>query len=392
MSKNSIAPIMPTYNRFDVGFERGEGMYIYDTEGKEYLDFISGIAVSALGHNHPHLVSALTEQAGKLWHTSNMYRIPEQERLAERLVGACSADAVFFTNSGVEAIECCIKAARKYMNDAGHPERYRVITFKNAFHGRSMATIAAAKKEALTKGFGPMPEGFDQVPFLDIEAARAAITDETAAFLIEPVQGEGGIRPASAEDLQALRALADEFGLLLIVDEIQCGMGRTGKLFAYEWAGIEPDLIGAAKGIGGGFPLGACLAKGSVAKAMHVGTHGSTYGGNPLASAVGNAILDVMLADGFFDHVVEMGDYLMAALNPLRDKHPEKIVEVRGKGLMLGIEMTDPVRPLQEKLLSLGMLSGAAGPNVLRLLPPLVVEPKHIDAAVKVLDDALSDD
>ena len=390
MNTNSVPALMPCYNRFDVAFVRGEGSYLYDDSGKEYLDFIAGIAVVGLGHCHPHLVSALQEQAGKLWHTSNIYKIPEQDRLAERLVDNSFADSVFFTNSGLESIECALKLARRYHSQTGHPERYRTITYKNAFHGRSLATIAAAGKEKLIEGFGPMLEGFDHVPFLDIEATRAAITDETAAIMIEVVQGEGGIQPANLEKLKELRKLADEFGVLLITDEIQCGMGRTGKLFAFEWAEIEPDIAASAKGIGGGFPLGACLAKAHVARHLTVGSHGTTYGGNPLAMAVGNAVLDIILEDGFMENVQSKSDKLRSGLLGLKKKYPDLIKDVRGMGLMIGIEMRDPIRPMQEHLLTKGFLAGAAGTHILRLLPPMTISNEEIEKATAFLDEAFA--
>lgn len=382
--------LMPTYARLDVAFDHGKGTSLFDAKGKEYLDFITGIAVNGLGHAHPHLVKTLTDQASKLWHVSNMYTIPDQERLATRLTGASTMDTVFFTNSGVEAMECALKLARKYQSDQGKEKRYRIITFKNAFHGRSLATIAAAKKEMLTKGFGPMLQGFDQVPFFDLDAVRSAIGPETAGILIEPVQGEGGIFPVKAEDMQALREVADEHGLVLILDEIQCGMGRTGKMFAHEWSDIVPDIVASAKGIGGGFPLGACLATAKVGASLSAGSHGTTYGGNPLAMAVGNAVLDVMLEDGFFDHVIEMSKYLMDGLNTLKDKHPTKIVDVRGMGLMIGIELSGPNRPLQLDLIERGLLVGGAGVNVMRLLPALIVSIRDIDKALSVLDECLT--
>ncbi len=386
---NRMSAIMPTYNRMDVAFERGEGVYLFDDQGKRHLDFLAGIAVNALGHCHPHLVETLQKQAATLWHTSNIYRIPHQERLAERLVDASFADSIFFTNSGVEAVECAMKLARKFHYDAGNEGRYRIITFSNAFHGRSLATIAAAGKEKLTKGFGPMPEGFDIVPFADIRAVRKAITPETAAIMLEPVQGEGGIYPFPAEKLQELRRIADEEGLLLILDEIQCGMARSGKLFAFEWAGITPDIVAAAKGIGGGFPLGACMARAGVAESLSVGSHGTTYGGNPMAMAVGNAVLDEILKPGFMTHVNDMSALLFAGLNELKTRHPGLIRGVRGLGLMIGIEFTIPVRPIILDLLDKGFLAGAAGENVLRLLPPLIIEPEHIDDALAALDAAV---
>jgi acetylornithine/N-succinyldiaminopimelate aminotransferase len=384
-----MSAIMPTYNRMDVAFERGEGVYLFDDQGKRYLDFVAGIAVNALGHCHPHLVETLQAQAASLWHTSNIYRIPHQERLAERLVDASFADSIFFTNSGVEAVECAMKLARKFHYDAGNEGRYRIITFSNAFHGRSLATIAAAGKEKLTKGFGPMPEGFDIVPFADLRAVRKAIGPETAAIMLEPVQGEGGVYPFPPEKMRELRQIADEAGLLVILDEIQCGMGRSGKLFAFEWSGITPDIVAAAKGIGGGFPLGACMARAGVAESLSVGSHGTTYGGNPLAMAVGNAVLDELLKPGFFAHVEEMSGLIYARLNEMKARYPGIIREVRGLGLMIGIEFSIPVRPIILDLLDNGFLAGAAGENVLRLLPPLIIEPQHVDEALAAIDAAV---
>ncbi|TDI61246.1 MAG: aspartate aminotransferase family protein [Alphaproteobacteria bacterium] len=384
-------PLMPTYSRFDIAFDRGVGAYLFDAEGGKYLDFASGIAVTALGHSHPHLVETLKEQGEKLWHTSNLFQIPLQEKLAERLVAATFADNVFFTNSGVEAMECAIKLARKYHSSQGHPEKYRIISFKNAFHGRSLATIAASGKEKLTKGFGPMPDGFDQVPFIDLEALAAAITPETAAILLEPVQGEGGILPATGEDLQAIRNIADEHGLLLIFDEIQCGMGRAGKLFAHEWAGVTPDIMAVAKGIGGGFPVGACLARASVGESLTFGSHGTTYGGNPLAMALGNAVLDIMLEDGFFEHVQGVTKTLMAGLRSLQQKYPALITDVRGLGLMIGVECTVKTRPLIAKALELGLVLAPSGENIIRLLPPLIIDEGHITEALAKLDQLFSE-
>lgn len=389
MIANKYPALMPCYNRLPVAFERGEGVYLYDTDNKAYLDFAGGIAVASLGHCHPHLVEVLQKQAGMLWHTSNMYKIPAQEQLAERLVEASFADSVFFTNSGVEAIECALKLARKAQSSTGHSERYRVITYQNAFHGRSLATISATGREKLTKGFGPIIEGFDQVPFLDIEATRAAITPETAAIMVEPVQGEGGILVANPEQFQQLRALADEHGLLLIFDEIQCGMGRSGKLFAFEWSGIDPDIVASAKGIGSGFPMGACLAKGSVAQHLTAGSHGTTYGGNPLAMAVGNGVMDVMLADGFLATVQKNAAYLREKLDELMAEHPETIVDVRGLGLMLGVELSCEARPILEGLLADGFLCAQAGTNILRLLPPLIITKSDIDTALTFIKKAV---
>ena len=389
MITNSYPALMPCYNRLDVAFTRGEGMYLYDADNKPYLDFAGGIAVASLGHCHPHLVEVLKRQVENLWHTSNMYKIPAQERLAERLVDASFADSVFFTNSGVEAIECALKLARRAQFAGGHPERYRVITYVNAFHGRSLATIAAAGKEKLIKGFGPMPDGFDQVPFLDIEATRAAITSETAAIMVETVQGEGGILPATSQELQALRQLADEHDLLLILDEIQCGMGRSGKLFAFEWAEIEPDIVASAKGIGSGFPIGACLAKGEVAQHLTTGSHGTTYGGNPLAMAVGNGVLDVMLEPQFLTGVQKQAENLRQQLENLQKKYPETIKDVRGLGFMLGVEFNQPVRPLIEALLRDGFLCAQSGENIIRLLPPLIACEGDIVKAVEFVENAI---
>jgi acetylornithine/N-succinyldiaminopimelate aminotransferase len=377
---------MPTYARYDLAFERGEGAYLIATDGRRYLDFASGIAVTALGHAHPHLVAALKAQADKLWHCSNLYRIPEGERLAKRLVDGSFADSVFFTNSGVEAIECGLKLVRKYHDATGHPERYRVITLTGAFHGRTLATIAAGRQEKHTKGFEPLVEGFDQVAFDNLNELRAAITPETAAILMEPVQGEGGMRAASTEYMRALRTVADEYGLLLFLDEVQCGMGRTGKLFAHEWAGVKPDIVATAKGIAGGFPMGACLATEPVASALTAGSHGSTFGGNPLAMAVGNAVLDVILADGFLPRVDRMADLLRRRVEALVAAHPRQLKDLRGKGLMLGIQCEVPNTEMVAKLMAAGLLTVGAGDNVVRLLPPLIVEEAQIEEAVRIID------
>jgi acetylornithine/N-succinyldiaminopimelate aminotransferase len=380
--------VMPTYGRFDLAFERGEGVYLYDTEGTAYLDFCGGIAVTSLGHGHPHLVEAIREQAGKLMHTSNLYRIPAQEKLAERLAASTFADLVFFTNSGAEAVECAIKAARRYHYVNGAPERYRIITMEGAFHGRTLATIAAGGQEKHLEGFGPVVDGFDQVPFGDLAALEAAIGPETAGILVEPVQGEGGINAITTEVLEAMRKLADDNGLLLIFDEVQCGVGRTGKLFAYQWTNIEPDIMAAAKGIGGGFPLGACLATEGAAKGMTAGTHGSTYGGNPLAATAGNAVLDVVDDPAFLAHVEEMGGYLGQKLGALVARYPEIISGVRGVGLMRGIECKVVNGDLVNALTEQKVLTVGAGGNVVRLLPPLTVTETDIDAAIDALDAA----
>jgi acetylornithine/N-succinyldiaminopimelate aminotransferase len=381
-----IPAVMPTYQRAEIAFERGEGAYLFATDGRRYLDFASGIAVTGLGHSHPHLVAALTEQAKKVWHLSNLYQIPGQQRLAERLVSASFADSVFFCNSGAEAIECGLKMTRKYHDGNGTPERYRVITVEGAFHGRTLATIAAGGQEKHLKGFDPIVDGFDKVAFGNMNELRAAITGETAAILIEPVQGEGGMRPASAEYLRALRSVADEFGLLLFCDEVQSGMGRTGKLFAHEWAGIEPDIVATAKGIGGGFPMGACLAKEKVANALVAGSHGSTFGGGPLAVACGNAVLDILLADGFLANVERMGRLLRARLEALVKRHPAILVDVRGMGLMLGLKCAVPNTDMVNRLREAGLLTVGAGDNAVRVLPPLIVEESHVEEALAILD------
>jgi len=381
-----IPAILPTYNPADLAFERGEGAYLFTADGQRFLDFTSGIGVTSLGHAHPHIVAALKEQAGKLWHCSNLYTIPGQQRLAERLVANSFADTVFFCNSGAEAVEAGIKMARRYHHGAGHPERFRIICAENAFHGRTLADISAGGQEKHTQGFGPLVEGFDHVPFANLNELRSAIGAETAAILAEPVQGEGGIRPASEEYLRGLREAADEFGLLLFFDEVQCGMGRTGRFFAHEWAGVKPDIVAVAKGIGGGFPLGACLASEKAASAMDGGSHGSTYGGNPLAMAAGNAVLDILLGDGFLDHVVAMAALLRARLDDLTTRHQEIFTGVRGLGLMLGLECAVANRELMVKLRENGLLTLTAGDDVLRLLPPLVIEESHVDEAMEILE------
>lgn len=383
-----IDPILPTYNRVDLVFERGEGAWLITKDGERYLDFTAGIAVNVLGHAHPHLVVALTEQAGKLWHLSNLFRIEGGERLSRRLIERTFADTMFFTNSGAEALECAIKMARKYHAANGAPERNRIITFEGAFHGRTLATIAAGGNPKYLEGFGPAMPGFDQVPFADLEAVKAAITPETGAILIEPVQGEGGVRSASWGFLRALRALCDEKGMLLLLDEVQCGVGRTGKFFAHEWAGITPDIMAVAKGIGGGFPVGACLATEEAAKGMTAGTHGSTYGGNPLAMSVGNAVLDIVLADGFFDQVLTTAGRLRQKLAELKDRHPAIIGEVRGEGLLLGLRTLVPNVDMVAAMRAEGMLGVGAAENVVRLLPPLNIGEAEIEAAFTRLDAA----
>ena len=381
-----ISAVMPTYARADIAFERGEGAYLHATDGRRFLDFASGIAVTALGHAHPHLVAALTEQARKVWHTSNLYQIPEQIRAAERLVAASFADSVFFCNSGAEAIECGLKMVRKYHDDFGDPRRYRVICCSGAFHGRTLATIAAGGQEKHLAGFAPQVDGFDRVAFDNLNELRAAITDETAAVLVEPVQGEGGLRAASPDYLKGLRVVCDEFGLLLFLDEVQCGMGRTGKLFAHEWAGIEPDIVATAKGLGGGFPVGACLAKEKAARALTPGSHGTTFGGNPLAMAVANAVLDVMLADGFFERVQQVAAALRRRLEDLVRRRADIFEELRGAGLLLGLRCRPPNTEVIARLREAGLLTVGAGDNVVRLLPPLIIDESHAEEAVQILD------
>jgi acetylornithine/N-succinyldiaminopimelate aminotransferase len=382
---------MPTYNRADLAFERGEGARLWTADGRRFLDFGSGIATSSLGHNHPHLVRAICDQAAKVMHVSNLYRVPEAERLAARHVAASFADSVFFCNSGAEANEGMIKAMRKAMAETGRPERFRIITFEGAFHGRTLAMLAATGNPKYLEGFGPRVDGFDQVPFGNMNAVRDAIGPATAGILIEPVQGEGGVRPAELRFLRELRATCDEFGLLLGLDEVQIGMGRSGKLWAHQWAGIEPDVMSSAKGIGGGFPLGAILAKEHVAKHLKPGTHGTTYGGNPLACAAGNAVLDVILAPGFLDGVDRVARHLWRALVALKDRHPELIEDVRGAGLLLGIKLREPLvnTDAQAAAVAEGLLTVAAGMNVLRLAPPLIITEAEADEAVDLLDRAL---
>jgi len=381
--------VMPTYARQNIAFEKGEGSWLVSTTGERYLDFASGVAVNALGHAHPKLIAALTEQAGKLWHCSNLYRVSGQESLAERLCEATFADKVFFTNSGAEACEGAIKLARRYHFANGHPERWRIVTFKGAFHGRTLATIAAAGNEKYLEGFGDAAPGFDLVPFGDLEAAAKAIGPATAAIMVEPVQGEGGVRVGSNQFLKGLRELCDEHGLLLVLDEVQCGMGRTGKLFAYEWAGITPDVMAVAKGIGGGFPVGCFVATDEAAKGMVAGTHGSTYGGNPLAMAVGNAVLDAVLEPGFLDQVSETGLRLKQALARVKDEHPDVVEEVRGSGLLAGIKVKPPMGEVVAACMAEKLLTVGAGENVVRLLPPLNATEAEISEAVQRLSLAL---
>ena len=382
-----ITPVMPTYARADLAFARGEGAWLFDENGERYLDFAAGIAVCALGHAHPHLVAALNEQASRLWHTSNLYRIPSQEKLARRLVANSFADTVFFTNSGVEAIECGLKTIRRHFADT-EPRRYRVITLEGSFHGRSIATISAAGQEKLIKGFDPLLEGFDRVVPNDIAALEAAIGPETAAVLLEPIQGEGGIRVLSPDYMQAVRALCDKHGLLLMLDEIQTGIGRTGRMYAYQWAGIEPDIMAIAKGLGGGFPVGACLAREEAAKEMTPGSHGTTFGGNPLAMAVGNAVLDIIDDAAFLDKVSRTAGHLQQALSQLPERYPAVFEELRGTGLMLGLKCAMPNTDVLAKARAQGLLLAPGGDNVVRLLPPLTIGEEEISAACKALETA----
>jgi acetylornithine/N-succinyldiaminopimelate aminotransferase len=384
----AITPLMPVYPRSPVRPVRGEGVYLYGEDGRRYLDFASGIAVNLLGHGHPHLTRAIQEQAATLIHVSNLYGSPQGEALAQRLVDTTFADTVFFTNSGAEAVEAAIKTARRYHHHHGRPEKNVLLTFRNAFHGRTMATISATDQPKLRDGFAPLLPGFEVLEFDNLEAVKGAISGNVAGFLIEPIQGEGGIRPASIEFMQGLRALADEHDLMLVLDEVQCGVARTGKLYAYEHYGIEPDILATAKGIGGGFPLGACLATEKAAAGMVVGTHGSTYGGNPLAMAAGNAVLDVVNTPEFLEHVTRMGERLRGALEQMIPNHDGLFESVRGIGLMLGVKMKTDSRAFVTYLRDHGILAVAAGDNVMRVLPPLIIEEAHVTDFVERLSEA----
>ena len=375
-----------TFARAKLRFVKGEGSWLIDEKGARYLDFAAGIAVNSLGHAHPKLVEALKTQAENLWHVSNLYEVPGQEELADRLVAASFAEKVFFTNSGAEALECAIKTARRYNFVSGHPERIRIITMEGAFHGRTLATIAAGGQAKYLEGFGPKVDGFDQVAFGDIEAVKALIGPETAGILVEPVQGEGGIRPLGNEKLRALRQLCDDNGLLLIFDEVQCGTGRTGKLFAHEWAGIEPDILAVAKGIGGGFPLGACLATNEAAKGMTPGTHGTTYGGNPLAMAVGNAVMEVVTGPGFLETVNDRASEFKQDLSGIVDRYPDVFADVRGQGLLAGLKCVVPNGEVMSRLREHNVLTVVAGDNALRLLPPLTVTAEEIRLALSTIE------
>lgn len=382
------AALMSNYARANLAFERGEGSYLITADGRRYLDFASGIAVTALGHSHPHLVAKLKEQVDRLWHTSNLFEIPEQERLAARLVENSFADQAFFCNSGAEACEGAVKVARRYFAVKGQPGKWRTITFEGAFHGRTLAMIAAGNNKKYLDGFGTKADGFDQVPLNDLAATRAAITPETAAIMVEPIQGEGGIRPVPGETLRALRQLCDEHGLLLILDEVQSGMGRTGKMFAHEWSGITPDIMALAKGLGGGFPVGAVLATREAAQGITPGTHGTTFGGNLLAMAAGNAVLDVMLEPGFLEGVQQRSLRLRQQLAMLTDRHPDVIEDVRGQGFLLALKLRVPNTEMVSGLLDQQLVSVGAADNTVRLLPSLLVSEAEIAEAVGKIDAA----
>ena len=380
--------LLPAYARVHLAFERGEGSWLIAANGERYLDFTSGVAVNALGHAHPRLIAALTDQAQKVWHVSNLYEIPEAERVARRLCEASFADVVFFCNSGAEAMECAIKTARKYHAANGAPERYRIITFEGAFHGRTLATLAAGGQKKYLDGFGPVVDGFDQVPFGDLDATRRAVGPETAAILIEPIMGEGGVRVVASSFLKALRELCDRHGLLLVFDEIQTGMGRTGELFAYQRTGATPDIMAVAKALGGGFPVGACLATSEAAKGMTTGTHGSTFGGNPLAMSVANAVLDVMQEPGFLEQVRRNSILFKQRLAEIKDRYPSLIAEVRGEGLLIGLRALVPAGTLVDALRAEKMITVPSGDNVVRLLPPLIVSEQEIAEGIARLDRA----
>jgi len=387
----AITPLMPVYPRSPVRPVRGEGVYLYGENGEKYLDFAAGIAVNLLGHGHPHLTKAIQEQAATLMHVSNLYGSPQGEAFAKRLCENTFADTVFFTNSGVEAVECSIKTARRYHYAKGNPHKHDLITFSNAFHGRTMATISATDQAKMIDGFAPLLPGFKVVEFNNLEAALAAVDENTAGFLLEPIQGEGGIRPASHEFLAGLRAACDENDMLLVFDEVQCGVARTGQLYAYQHYGVTPDIMASAKGIGGGFPMGACLATEKAAAGMVIGTHGSTYGGNPLAMAAGQAVFDIVANDEFLAQVTQKGERLRSALEQMIPNHDDIFDSVRGVGLMLGIKMKTDSRAFVTYLRTRGILTVAAGDNVVRVLPPLTIEEGHIREFVDGLSAAAAD-
>jgi acetylornithine/N-succinyldiaminopimelate aminotransferase len=388
MTNSATSHLLPVFARADLGFERGEGVWLVATNGERYLDFTSGVAVNALGHAHPHLVAALQEQATKLWHMSNLFKSPDGERLAARLCEQSFADFVFFANSGAEAMECAIKVTRRYHAGKGHPERYRIITFEGAFHGRTLGTLAATGAPKYLEGFGPPLDGFDQVPLGDLDAVKKAIGPQTAGILIEPLQGEGGVRAPSPAFFRALRQLCDDSGMLLVFDEVQTGMGRIGELFAYQRIGVAPDVMSLAKALGGGFPIGACLTTAEAASGMTPGSHGSTFGGNPLAVSAANAVLDVMLKPGFFDRVQKMSLLLKQKLAALVDRYPAVLAEVRGEGLLIGLKAVVPSGALVDALRDQKLLTVGAGDNVVRFLPPLIVTEAEIDEAVQRLERA----
>jgi acetylornithine/N-succinyldiaminopimelate aminotransferase len=386
----SAAPLMPVYSPAPADFVQGKGVEVWTSDGKRYLDFIAGIATNSLGHCHPKLVAAVTEQANKIWHMSNMYQTELQRSLAQKYADATFADVVFFANSGTEAIEACLKLVRKYHSSKGNPEKIDILGFDGAFHGRSYGAINAAANPSYLAGFGPPLPGYQQLPFGDHEALKAAITPTTAGIIIEPVQGEGGLRPVPVQCLQGLRALCDEHGILLIFDEVQCGASRTGKLFAHEWAGITPDVMAVAKGMGGGFPMGACLASAEAASGMVRGVHGSTFGGNPLAMAVAHAAFDEISKPEFLEHVRDVSNHLHQALASLKDRYPDLVVDVRGKGLLCGINLSVDPMLVRQACFERGMLIGTAGKTVLRMAPPLIVTSENVSEAISILDSALA--
>ncbi len=385
------SPLLQVYAPPEQYFVRGEGVWMWDEAGDKYLDCIAGISVNALGHAAPVLVKALTDQAGKLWHTSNMFKVKGQETLAAKYVATSFADVVFFTNSGTEAIEGCLKLARKYHAANGQPERIDIITFEGAFHGRSYAAVNAGGNPSYLDGFGPRLPGYVQVPFNDLDAVKAKIGPTTAAILLEPIQGEGGLRASSDAYLRGLRHLADENGLLLIFDEVQSGAGRSGKLWAHEWSGVTPDAMAVAKGVGGGFPMGAFLATREAAKGMVRGTHGTTFGGNPMAMAVGNAVFDEISKPEFLENVRKVSNFLGQALEGVKDRHPNLVVEVRGKGLLRGLKLSIDPKSIQNKLRDRKVLVGVAGENVLRLAPALIIDEAQLSQAIDALDAALAE-
>tara|TARA_Y100001970_G_scaffold282043_1_gene394069 strand:+ start:3972 stop:5129 length:1158 start_codon:yes stop_codon:yes gene_type:complete len=380
---------MPTYAPSDLTFEKGEGAYLYDSNGKSYIDFSSGIAVTSLGHNHPVLIKALRNAVDKVWHLSNLYTIDGQKDLADKIVKNSFAETVFFTNSGAESVECLIKIVRKYFNHLKKPEKYRIITFEGAFHGRTLATLSAGKQKKHLDGFGPHLDGFDQVSFFDINELKNSISDNTAAILLEPIQGEGGIRVFPDDFIYQVKELSEKNNILLCFDEVQTGIGRTGNLFAHQRWDLSPDIVATAKGLGGGFPVGACLSTAKVAAGMMPGTHGSTFGGNPLAMAAGNAVIDTILGDKFLEKVVNLGEKLKYYLNKIKFRHKGKLEEIRGRGLMIGLKFNDSTEGLVDLLRNNGLLTVPAGDNVIRLLPPLVVEEKDIIKACNIIDEVI---